>query len=396
MPKTKLTHSFIANVDLPKTQGGRTEYYDTVVEGLALRVTSTGHKSYCLRYGENGKRFTIGKADDFSLADARNFARDLKYKVRHGEDPQAEKVKKRRVPKAKTLSDLATVFFERHLPGLKESTSKDYKRRINNFILPRLGKFDVNEVERYHVIELLEDIAEGDNPAPIQSNRVRAILSSMYSFGINRGIADTNPVQFIKPLGKENRRKRVYTRSEIKTLWSTFDSIHEPFCSLFKMLLICGQRAGETRIMRWDQIHDDIWTIPAENTKAKRTQVIPLPELALQVLDERKETLQRSDYVFASTVHPEDPISWLQKVAGEVRTKSKISDFRLHDLRRTVATYMAELQVDRTTLGKVLNHKGLAGDNQVTAVYDRHDYLEEKREALNRWNENLKQIIFKK
>ncbi len=389
MPKTNLTHAFISNVVIPQKPGSRVEYYDKVVEGLVLRVTSTGHKSYSLRYGDDGKRFTIGKADDFTLSEARNFAKDLKHKVRHGEDPQADKIRQRKAPKAKTVTDLADLFKQRHLPNLKESTRKDYERRIDNFILPALGKFDINDVERYHVIELLEDIAEGDTPAPIQSNRVRAIMSSMYNFGLNRGIADTNPVQSVKPLGKENTRKRVYERHEIKTLWETFDSTHEPFRSLFKMLLICGQRAGETRLMRWDQIQDNIWTIPEENTKAKRAQVLPLPELALKVLKDRKNNLQKSDYVFASTMNPKEPINWLQKIAGEVREKSTIKDFRLHDLRRTVATYMAELKVDRTTLGKVLNHKGLAGDSQVTAVYDRHDYLEEKKAALCKWNNEL-------
>jgi len=389
MPKTRLTHNFITNIRPPNKPGKRVEHYDTVVEGLLLRITSTGHKSFCLRYGEEGKRFTIGKADDISLAQARDFAKDLKYKVRHGEDPQADKIKKRRSPKAKTVNDLSNVYKARHLPNLKESTRKDYERRIDNFILPTLGKLEVNEVERYHVIELLEDIAEGDSPAPIQSNRVRAILSSMYNFGLNRGIANTNPVQSIKPLGKENKRKRVYERSEIKNLWKTFDSLNEPFKSLFKMLLICGQRAGETRIMRWDQIEDGIWTIPPENTKAKRVQMLPLPPLALEVLEERKKSPQQSDYVFAGSMNPKEPIGWLQKVAGEVRKTSEVKDFRLHDLRRTVATYMAELGVDRTTLGKVLNHKGLAGDSQVTAIYDRHDYLEEKREALEKWNNKL-------
>ncbi|MEQ9263995.1 MAG: tyrosine-type recombinase/integrase [Balneolaceae bacterium] len=393
MPKTKLTHAFIGNVPPPTKPGSRIEYYDSIVEGLVLRITSTGHKSFSLRYGDDGKRFTIGKAQDFSLAEARDFAKDLKHKVRHGEDPQAEKIKNRQAPKAKKVSDLATLFKERHLPNLKESTRKDYERRINNFILPSLGKFEINDVERYHIIELLEDIAEGDTPAPIQSNRVRAIISSMYNFGLNRGIANTNPVQSIRPLGKENTRKRVYERHEIKVLWKTLDSTHEPFRSLFKMLLICGQRAGETRLMKWDHIQENIWTIPAENTKAKRTQVLPLPELALEILEDRKKDAQQSEYVFASLVNPNEPIGWLQKVASKVRKESKIKDFRLHDLRRTVATYMAELKVDRTTLGKVLNHKGLAGDNHVTAIYDRHDYLEEKKDALIKWETELALIL---
>ena len=396
MSNRKLTYTFVSNVQ-PPDSGKRDEYYDSIVKGLLVRVTHTGHKSFIFRYGDKGKRYTIGSFSDMTIAEARDKARDLKERVRQGHDPQAEKIARRNRPRDLTVKDLAKVFKEKHLPSLKQTTRDDYTRRIENFIEPALGKMRIKDVQRHHVIEVLEEIAENGSDgkgSPIQSNRVRAIMSSMFNFGINRGIADHNPVQHVKPLGKEKQRKRVYSEAEIRTIWKVFDELDEPYRSLFKMLLICGQRAGETRMMRWDEIKENmIWVIPAEKTKAGREQHLPLPDMALTVLDGIKPLTGTSSYVFESPVKRNEPVAWLQKVAGDVRKATKINDFRLHDLRRTAASYMAELGVDRTVLGKVLNHKGLAGDDQVTAIYDRHEYIQEKRNALARWNHVLTEIL---
>lgn len=376
-----------------KTPDKRVEVYDDVVSGLALRVTASGHKSFVYRYrfAQNVKRYTIGSYPSVSLVKAREVARHLHRQISDGIDPLQEKKIKKNTPAPKTVAELADAFKKKHLPTLKESTRTDYERRIDNVIIPALGKVPVNSVSRMNVIELLEEIAED---APIQSNRIRAILSSMYNFGINRAIADQNPVISVKPVGKESSRDRVYDKDEIKALWKAFESEQEPFCSVFKLLLICGQRSGETRQMKWEDVSDDgIWTIPANQTKAGRIQHLPLPDMALEILDNLRPLTGSTDFVFQSPILPNQPIAWLQKSAGRIRKASEVSDFRSHDLRRTVTSYMAELGVDRTVLGKVLNHKGLAGDSQITAVYDRYDYKNEKRTAINRWAEHLERII---
>lgn len=391
MPKETLTYAFLKNY---KPLEKRVEIYDTEVDGFFVRISPKGRKTFCIAYGSEGKRYTIGTFQNIGLADARSIAKELQLDIAKGKDPQAEKIAKRRAPKPKTVKDLAESFKSKHLPKLRKSTQDDYKRRIDKIIVPALGRLDVNSVSRYEVIELLEEIAE-ENEAPIQSNRVRAVLSSMYNFGINRGITEHNPVVAVKPLGKENKRKRVYEPDEIRAIWEAMDNQEEPFRSLFKMLLICAQRSGETRLMRWDEINEEIWTIPHDKTKAGREQKLPLPPMSKEILNDLQLISGKSDYVFESPVKRNEPIAWLQKVAGYVRKESKVDDFRLHDLRRTAASYMAESGIDRTVLGKVLNHKGLAGDNQVTAVYDRHEYLHEKLQALTRWNMLLEQILNK-
>lgn len=134
----------------------------------------------------------------------------------------------------------------------------------------------------------------------------------------------------------------------------------------------------------------DVWTIPQEQTKADRQHIVPLPPLASEII---RGLSNDGPYVFESPQYEGRPVKWLNEAFKRVSSQASVPDVWIHDLRRTCATFMAELGVDRTILGKVLNHKGLSGDSQVTARYDRHSYIEEKRQALNRWNSYLNNIL---
>lgn len=392
MPKKKLTDPFIRKH--PPTEK-QFEVYDTITTGMAIRFAPSGRRVFVYRYWFNktSKRYTIGKYPEWSLAAAREKARDLQRMVDDGIDPLEEKKKKKHTPPPTTVKDLAEKFIKQHLPNLKKSTRDDYRRRINSEIITTLGQRPVNSVSKLEIIELLEEIAF-ERGAEIQSNRVRAILSSMYTFGENRGIVFENPfLKRIPALGKESRRDRVYTEDEIKLIWKAFEEQAEPIQSLLKILLICGQRSGETRKMKWSDIKDYVWIIPAENTKASRTHHLPLPDLAIETLENLHILTGKNEYVFPSPSLEGKHIDWLQKIPGRIRNISGVTDFKIHDLRRTAATYIASLGFDRTIVGKVLNHKGISGDSQVTAVYDRFDYFNEKQKALERWSSHLRQIV---
>lgn len=394
MPSQKLTGPFIKNYSLDE---GRVEISDTLKPGLSLRISPTS-KVFVFRYRVHGKskRYTIGKYPLVSLSKARSKADELYIQTKQEMDPQQEKIDSRRYSPS-TIEDLAETFKTRHLPTLKKSTQDDYRRRIDNEIIPAIGDIPINELSRIEIIEFLEGIAyergKDKSGAPIQSNRVRAILSSMYSFGMTKALCEFNPVSTVKPIAEEKSRNRVYSEEEIKRLWSAFEIEKYPYNYLFKMLLLTGQRLGETRRMKWKDIKTDTWIIPESETKAKREHHVPLSSYALELLKEIRTIEGSADYVFESPVSKNAPVSWAQKAAGRVGKTSMVSDFRIHDLRRTSASFMAKIGVSRTVLGKVLNHKGLAGDSRVTAIYDRHEYLEEKKLALENWAIHLNGIL---
>lgn len=392
MPNIHLTDPYVRGL---QPQNKRIEIYDETKSGqptgLAIRLSEKGRKSfvYRYRYGKDVKRITIVVYPTMKIAEARKKVKEIEGMLSTGLDPLEERKRRKSAPRPLTIRSLANLFIEKHLPNLKDSTQKSYLSRIENVIVAEIGNIYVKDLNRTDIISFLEDI-----DAPIQSNRVRAILSSMMSFALNRGLIEYNPVQGIRPLSAENQRNRVYTNSELKILWGKFEEASEPFRSLFKMLLICGQRGGETRIAKWEHINqNNIWHIPPENTKAGREQNLSLPEFAIVILEELKSVTGHTDYIFASPREENEPISWLQNASKRVRDNCNVNDFRLHDLRRTLASNLARLGFERTVIGKILNHKGLAGDSMVTAVYDRYDYLDEKKAALEAWSNELQSIL---
>lgn len=388
--RKKLTKPFIDAI----TSDKRIEIYDDVVVGMVLRVLPSGHKSYAYRYWYDGqaRQYTIGSVKDYKLSDARKKAKSLKDMVNDGIDPANQKKRAREPEKKYRFADLANDFSKRHLPSLRPRTQAEYQRTIDQELIPSFGDYPAEEVSRKQIISLLDSIAI-DRNAPTYANRVRATLSSIYSFGLDKAVVEMNPVLHIKRNKGEKKRERIYSEDEIKQLWHAFEKQEEPLQSLFKMLLICGQRKGETSQMRWDDVVDGIWHIPKEVTKANRAQYLPLPESAQKLLNMVYPLTGGSPFVFASQRAKNQPLTWIDKAKERIRKESGIDDFRPHDLRRTAASYMAGLGIDRTVLGKVLNHKGLAGDDTVTAIYDRHNYLTEKRQALTRWDQKLQQII---
>jgi integrase len=391
MPKQKLTHQFIKGLKKPDKP---IIYYDTNVTGLRLRHSKAGSKTFKYRYHFGGKHrtFTIGKFPAVSLSDARKRVQALKTKINDGIDPQAQKNERKRKPDKITFKELTGEYKSKYLPTLRPQTAKGYQRHIDSY-LQVLNDIPVSEISKNDILSILDKKAYQDG-SPTHANRIRSTLSSMFSFAVKRDITDKNIISSVSTYeGDRVRRSRYYEESELRELWDYFDSFITPTGQVFKMLLICGQRKAETMKIRWDDIRGDIWTIPAEIAKNGQPHDVPLSDMAMQIIEEMKEYSGDSAYVFQSPRVDNQPIGSI-KVSKEVIQKhSNIDDFRPHDLRRSVATYMAKLGVDRTVLGKILNHKGLAGDSQVTAIYDRYSYTPQKRQALNRWSGKLQQII---
>ena len=399
MPTKKLTATFVDTAKVDK----QTDYYDEHTSGLGFRISPGGTKTFFYRYRFAGKnrRYTIDRySDSFRLSDARTRADELRSYVKRGGDPAGEerRARQREAIEVTTFKELAKEFQAIHVSTLRKKTQDEHNRIINNELIPALGKYNVLDITKTQVISMLDKKAIKDDKKTM-ANRIRARLHSIFEFGMQRGMLKENPVTGIKPYSTgETKRERFYDEKEIHILWNAFDSIDEPAGSIMKMLLLTGQRKTETMRMKWEYINGDVWTIPATLAKGKRTHHVPLSHLALEVLQEMKKLNGDKEYVFSSPVKPDEPIQELKRQVKHVRNHADdadntVDDFRLHDLRRTAATHMAELNVDRTVLGKILNHKGIAGDGLVTAIYDRHDYLNEKKAALQKWAYRLEQII---
>lgn len=374
----------------------RTDFWDDFLPGFGLRVSPGGRKSFILMYRHRGqkRRLTLGVYPTTSLAEARRIARVKLGEVAAGEDPAEERTIARTAP---TFADLAEQYLERYARPRKRSWKED-QRMLTLDLLPAWGRWPATEVKKRDVLRLLDAIV--DRGAPIVANRTRALISRIYSWGIERDLVEHNPCLGVKPPAQEKRRERVLVESEIRQLWWVLEAEHPPIRDAFRLLILTAQRSVEVLSMTWGQIEKDLWTIPPEIVKGKRSHLVPLSDQAGAVLDViqsngrgRAPAGERNSSEPWVLPSPRKPGSRLDATAlpQAARRICRQLDWQFwpHDLRRTAASHMTAMGVDRFIVARILNH----ADSSVTAVYDLYGYLPEKRAALSRWGARVAEIV---
>lgn len=385
--RVKLTAKYVENIKPEK--GKRLQFWDTTLPGFGLRVTEKGKKSWVVMYRSRGRqrRMTIGRYPAFSLAEARDAARTALRTLEQGVDPAEEKLAAKRRPDA-TFADVVEQFIELYARP-KNRGWKETRRILHKNVVPRIGHYALHEVERHHIIDILDTIvARG---APTQANRVLAHVRKLFNWALDRGMVEYNPVFGLKPPAKEVSRDRVLTDEELKRLWPVWDEIEWPFGQLFKLLLLTGQRRNEVATMRWSDIDfaNKTWTIPREVAKNDRTHEVPLSDLALEII-ESVPRVGDHDLIFSTTGRT--AVSGFSKAKKVCDTTASVFEWRTHDLRRTCASGMARLGIHPHVVEKILNHSSgtISG---VSAVYNRYAYDDEKRSALELWSNHLQLLI---
>jgi integrase len=386
------------------------DHTDPATPGLQLRVrrTANGHsRTWCFRYKWRGEpvRIVIGHTSGMKLIDAREEAIKLRKALDDGIDPR--RARPRRLPtplppsagaaavatpdRKHSIEHLVTEFTERYLrPSRKRP---EYAEAIlAKDVAPEWRGRDARTIEPHEVITLLDKIV--DRGSPVSANRTAALLSQLFRFGIQRRIVQTTPVQLLfPPGGKEKARNRVLSDDELKVF------LKDPrACTRFErlehvllILLLTGQRRGELALARWSDIDlkARTWTIPDENAKAGRGHVVPLSDWAVREFEALKPMAEGSRWVLPAS-NRGDPVDAKLLTRGLAKCLKRFKEagvkaFTLHDLRRTCRTGLGRLKIEPHISERVLNHvqHGIAG------VYDRAEYLDEKRAALEKWAEYL-------
>jgi len=383
-----LTTMAVKRITPPLT--GRKETYDAKVPGLFLRVTKTGNKSWGLDFRVNGKRerLMLGSYPVVELDDARTAGLDALRAVKDGRNPAAEKrAAKEAQPSADTVRAVTKLYVERYAKRNNRSW-RETERIFNKYVVPVWKDRPLQDIRRPDVIGLLDGV-EDDN-GPVMSDAVLAQVRKLFNWALDRGIIDATPIARVqrRTKTKERMRKRWLPDAEIKAVWLAANNLGYPFGPFVKLLLLTGQRRSEVAGMRWDEISNDVWTIPATKTKNKEDHEVPLSPAAVQLL---KDTPNTGDYVFMSgRSKAGNPISGFSKAKAYLDKHIEDNGLQMeqwgfHDLRRTVRTHMSRLNVASEIAERVLNHT----PQGIEAVYDRHGYLDEKRKALEAWSDYL-------
>jgi integrase len=371
LPRIKMTVRAVEALRPPGS--GQLDYWDAENPGFGLRLSVGGRMAWVVmyRHGNVKRRLTLGTYPALSLAEARKRARGALHAV------QCDRA-------AETFEELAREYLERHAKREKRSWRKDLLI-LEKDVLPRFGRRKAKDITRRDIITMLDDIVE--RGAPIQANRTLEIVRRLFNWAIGRDILQVNPCHRLPKPSSETRSDRVLNEAEIRAVWKAMEAEAPLTAAMFKLRLLTAQRGAEVLAMRWDQISDGWWTIPAEVAKNGLAHRVPLAPQAQSLLDAIRPLTVDTGWVFPGAGGVRHWVA-VYKAHNRIRDRSGVS-FVPHDLRRTAASHMTGMGISRVVVSKLLNHV----ERGVTSVYDRHSYDQEKRAALDAWGTKLERIV---
>jgi integrase len=347
-------------------------------------------------------RVTLGRVGEISLAKARDEARAAIAALRQGVDVNTEKrnVRDARAGEHRradlvrvetgfgpgTFGEIAARYIERECPRL--ARGQEVESIIRRELLPPLGTRPVAELRRRDLGDVVNAITRGGHPAA--AHKVREIGKRFDSWADDEELIEGNPFRGGRSPLRRQERSRALSEEEIAALWRAWREMGPPLGSFMMFALATGQRRGETAAMERAELDlaQRLWSIPAEKAKNGRAHLVPLSALAIEIL----EGVPSVDDKFVFATRAGSHISGFSKAKARAGQLSGVADWRLHDLRRTAATRLAELGVAHPVVSKLLNHspRGVMG---VTAIYNRHEYLAERRDAMERWARRIGEIV---
>ena len=374
----------------------RKAIFDTKVKGLHVVPSTTmpGQGAFWMKYvANNGKqrKARVGSFPAMSLADARAQAHAFHSAVASGEDPTDNK-STRDTHGATTAIDtyLTTYSAANH----RERTREEVRRLLGDAKDAWAGR-RLDEVAPGDVVALLDACAK--RRSPTQSNRLYSYLSGFFNWAADRNMIENVPIRRgMKAIKREATRDRWLRDDELRAVWNAAEDFGYPFGPLVQVLVLTGQRLRQVAGMRWEEFEGldsetPIWRVPSDRMKGKREQEVPLARCAAGLLLGIKELGLSMEFVFSTQDMDGDtvPMNWFSKPKARLDRLSGVSDWRLHDLRRTVATNLEQMGVERITISSILAHH-IPG---VTEIYTRSDRLNRKRVALESWSRRVSDIV---
>lgn len=353
---------------------GRTEYQCKDIPQLRLRVTHTGVMSfnvYARRKGGAAERITIGKFPDIKPTVAITEAKKIISELALGKSYAAQTAAKRANG---SLNDLCDSFMERK--EIRSTTLATYKDIFKNHIEGRLGKRKADTITPDDVRNEHTRIGK---TAKRTANKFLGMVRSVYRKAIESAdYKGTDPTSGIKKF-KEHSRERFLLKDELEIFWEALAESPEHFQHFIELLLLTGARRANVLAMRWEDINlkGKVWVIPADQAKAGQSITIALDQKALDILKIRKEICEKSPWVFpadSESGHYMEP----KKAWASLIKRSGLENLRIHDLRRTLGSWMASSGINSAITAKAMGHSSMAA----ASIYQRLASIEPVRDAV--------------
>ena len=396
----------ITNSLVHRLQPGKRErlYWDRDLKGFGLKVTTAGRKVFVVQYrlggrGSPTKRFTIGTHESpWTAKSARIEAERVLHLAGLGQDPSKRAKDEKREQRELRFDRYAEQFLHSYAkPEWADRTYRSHESNLRRWVSPVLRSKPISLIARRDVTEVLDRIPSSKPALP---RNVFVLMRKIFNWAIERGDLQVSPMQGMRVPKPAPERHHILSDDELLAVAAHAPDLGPVWGNFVHLLILTGQRRLEVAHADWSEFDrsNACWTVPRHRTKNGREHNVPLNRAAIAVLDEQAGDARwpRSGFVFS--FKEGKPISGFSKMKARfdvllaAATTIDIADWRLHDLRRTVATNLQRLGVRFEVTEAVLNHVSLTQAG-VASVYQRHDWANEKREALDRWGERLLEII---
>jgi integrase len=376
-------------------------HYDDKLPGFGLYVGASGARTYFLEYrpgrgrGVHKRRISIGKhGAPWTPQTARDKAVEYLTAVRDGRDPLAEREATERGPEpARLISAVVAEWLKRDQADNR--SRNEVERIMRREVLPVWGTRPIEDIRKRDIITLIDGIA--DRGTKIMANRTLAHVKRLFRWAAARDIIESDPSAHVEKPAPETRRDRVLSDDELATIWGAAGTVGFPFGPAVQLLVLTAARREEIFGLSWREVDSDGAAIrlPAERAKSKEGRVIPLSPAALPLLTELPRFVG-GDFVFAQS--GQAPFAnfghakaRLDRMIAEARGEP-MPGWRLHDIRRTVATGLQRLGTRLEVIEAVLGH--FSGSRAgIVGIYQRHRFEDETRMALAAWGEHVLRLL---
>jgi integrase len=387
MPRIKLTKRVI---DELQPEAIDKFYWDIDITGLAVKVTPKGRKTFLVQYRPGGRnsptrKVFIGQYGTVTVHKARQEASQILGLRAEGRDPALERQQARRRAESDRFSDVANDFLARH--ASQNRTVEETTRVIRHDVLPKWGSRSIHEIGKRDVNDLLDAVvARG---SPVAANRLLAALRKLFNWSVSRGIVTASPCAGISAPHREKSRDRVLNDDELVSIIKAAHDMGGAFGGIIRMLVYSAQRRNEVSGMTWSELDLDnsLWTIPGTRTKNEKPHFVYISPQAATVLSSAPKV---GEFIFTS--NGSTAFSGFSKAKKRLDEISGVTKWRIHDIRRTVTTGMATLSIAPHIADKIMNHQ-VGTISGVAAVYQRHEFLEERKTALEAWGNYVQSLM---
>jgi len=387
MPRIRLTKSAIDALPTPKSDE---VYWDAGCPGFGVKVTPKGRKVFIVLYRTGGagsklRKYTIGPYGRVTLHQARVAAQKVFAAKLDGRDPAAEKREAKRRVVADRVEHLLEMFIAQRLSQNRSrgEISRLLRREVGR---PWAGR-SIHEIAKRDVVEVVTAIEQ--RGAPVAANKTLKSIKTFLRWCVGRAVLDQSPAEGVPLPAKEVARDRVLDDEELARVILAARQIGGPYSGIVELLALTGQRREEVARLQWEELDlaRRIWTIPKSRTKNAKAHVVHLSEQALAAV---KRVDARGPLVFS--LLGTKPFQEFSRAKRELDQLSGVTGWRVHDLRRTCVSGMARLGVAPHVADKILNHQ-TGTISGVAAVYQHHEFLAERRAALDLWEAHVSQLL---